>query len=147
MCPPLVLGPIVHYLNSLDALNTSNQRIRDTMLGKYKDEVPETGVYIWIDVRDLALAHVLAAEKPEAGGKRYFVTAGHFNNKKIAESIGKAYPELKDKLPTEKTPGGNDPEGGLYDIDTSVAKQYLGLTYRSFDDCIKDTVESLKVVS
>ncbi|KAI7597410.1 NAD(P)-binding protein, partial [Hortaea werneckii] len=29
MCPPLVLGPIVHYLNSLDALNTSNQRVRD----------------------------------------------------------------------------------------------------------------------
>lgn len=147
MCPPLVLGPIVHYLNSLDALNTSNQRIRDTMLGKYKDEVPETGVYIWIDVRDLALAHVLAAEKPEAGGRRYFVTAGYFNNKKIAEAIGKAYPELKDKLPTEKTPGGNDPEGGLFDIDTSTAKKYLGLTYRPFDECIKDTVESLKAVS
>jgi hypothetical protein len=25
MCPPLVLGPVVHYLNSLDALNTSSK--------------------------------------------------------------------------------------------------------------------------
>lgn len=43
MCPPLVLGPIVHYLNSLDGLNTSNQRIRDIMLGKAKKEIPPTG--------------------------------------------------------------------------------------------------------
>ena len=27
--PPLVLGPVVHYLNSLDAINTSNARVRD----------------------------------------------------------------------------------------------------------------------
>jgi nucleoside-diphosphate-sugar epimerase len=43
MCPPLVLGPIVHYLNSLDALNTSNQRVRDIIQGKAKDELPPTG--------------------------------------------------------------------------------------------------------
>jgi nucleoside-diphosphate-sugar epimerase len=43
MCPPLVLGPIVHYLNSLDALNTSNQRVRDIIQGKAKEEIPPTG--------------------------------------------------------------------------------------------------------
>lgn len=41
--PPLVIGPIVHHLASLDGLNTSNQRTRDCMLGKWKDEIPETG--------------------------------------------------------------------------------------------------------
>ena len=46
MCPPLVLGPIVHYLNSLDALNTSNQRLRDTIQGKMKDKFPPSGPYI-----------------------------------------------------------------------------------------------------
>ncbi len=63
MNPPLVFGPIVHYLNSLDSLNTSNQRVRDFMQGKAKDEIPDTGVYIWVDVRDLATAHVAAMEK------------------------------------------------------------------------------------
>jgi len=48
MCPPLVLGPIVHYLNSLDGLNTSNQRIRDIMLGKAKEEIPPTGTFLWL---------------------------------------------------------------------------------------------------
>ncbi len=51
MCPPLVLGPIVHYLNSLDALNTSNQRVRNMMTGQCKDEIPPTGSFIWVDVR------------------------------------------------------------------------------------------------
>lgn len=45
MCPPLVLGPIVHYLNSLDALNTSNQRIRNIAFGLdgADKELPLTG--------------------------------------------------------------------------------------------------------
>ena len=32
----------------------------------------------WIDVRDIALAHVLAAQKPEAGGERIIISAGDF---------------------------------------------------------------------
>ncbi|KAI7114132.1 NAD(P)-binding protein, partial [Hortaea werneckii] len=87
MCPPLVLGPIVHYLNSLDALNTSNQRVRDIMMGKAKDEIPPTGTFIWVDVRDLALCHVLAMEKEGAANKRFFITTGYFSNKEIAEII------------------------------------------------------------
>ncbi|KAF2210529.1 hypothetical protein CERZMDRAFT_113415 [Cercospora zeae-maydis SCOH1-5] len=87
MCPPLVLSPIVHYLNSLDALNTSNQRIRDCMLGKWKDEVPATGIFIWVDVRDLALSHVLAAEKAEAANKRFFITSGHFATRRLQNNV------------------------------------------------------------
>lgn len=146
MCPPLVLGPIVHYLNSLDSLNTSNQRIRDTMLGKYKDEIPVTGIYIWVDVRDLALCHVLAIEKEGAANKRFFITEGYFTNRAIAESIGKSFPELKDKLPTKYTPGGDYPEEGIYKIDNSRVKDVLGIHFRTFDESIKDTVKSLQAV-
>ena len=44
MCPPLVLGPIVHYLNTLSTLNTSNQRVRNLLTGQNKTEIPETGM-------------------------------------------------------------------------------------------------------
>ena len=30
----------------------------------------------WVDVRDVALAHALALEKPDAGGERIIVSAG-----------------------------------------------------------------------
>ena len=112
MNPPIVLGPIIHYLNNLDALNTSNQRVRDIMTGKAKDEIPPTGVFIWTDVRDLALAHVKAMELPEAGSKRFFVTAGYFNNREIANILRDTYPERAAKLPTPETKGGDYPEEG-----------------------------------
>ena len=32
----------------------------------------------WIDVRDVALAHILAAQKQEAGGERIIISAGDF---------------------------------------------------------------------
>jgi len=146
MCPPLVLGPIVHYLNSLDGLNTSNQRIRDIMQGKAKDEIPPTGTYIWVDVRDLALCHVLAIEKEDAANKRFFITAGYFSNKEIAEIIGKNYPQYKEGLPTSSTPGGSYPEGGVYKYNNERVQKVLGIKFRSLEESIKDTVKSLQAV-
>lgn len=146
MCPPLVLGPIVHYLNSLDGLNTSNQRIRDIMLGKAKDEIPPTGTFLWVDVRDLAQCHVAAIEKEDAANKRFFITAGYFSNKEIAQIVEKHYPQYKDSLPTSSTPGGDYPSEGVYKFDNKRTIDVLGIKYRSLDESIKDTVKSLQAV-
>jgi len=143
--PPLVLGPVVHYLNSLDGLNTSNQTIRDIAQGKAKDEIPSS-IFFWVDVRDVALAHVLAAEKPEAAGKRFFVIAEEpFSNRQIAQVIAKNFPDIKD-LPTDKTPGGDLAEEGVAKSDNSRSKEVLGLKYRDFNSTIVDTVKSLQQV-
>ena len=144
--PPLVLGPVVNYLNSLDAVNTSNQRIRNLITGQNKNEISDTGTYIWVDVRDLALAHVKAIEVPEAAGKRFFVTAGYFSNKEIAEIIRKNFPEFEKELPGKDVKGGDYPEGGIYKYDNSQAVEVLGLKFKSLEESIVDTVKSLKDV-
>jgi len=146
ICPPLVLGPIVHYLNSLDGLNTSNQRIRDIILGKAKDEIPPTGTYIWVDVRDLAEAHVAGIEKEEATNKRFFITAGYFSNKEIAQIVEKNFPQYQGVLPTASTPGGDYPEEGVYKYNNKRGIEVLGLKYKSLEESIKDTVKSLQAV-
>ena len=146
MCPPLVLGPIVHYLQSLDNLNTSNQRIAAIMTGKAKEEIPPTGTFIWVDVRDLALAHVKAAELPEAANKRFFVTAGYFSNEEIADIVRDSYPELKDKVPAKGTKGGEYPPEGVFKYDNSRTKELLGIEFRSLKESIIDTVKSLQAV-
>lgn len=161
MNPPLVLGPIIHNLQSLDALNTSNQRIRDIMTGKAKETIPETVTFIWVDVRDLALAHVKAAELEEAGGKRFFITAGYFSNREIANIIRERFPDSAENVP-ESAKGGDYPEGGMgfccalkgfdadlpgiYKYDNSRSMEVLGIKYRSLGDSIEDTVKSLKAV-
>jgi len=126
MNPPVVFGPIVHYLNSLSALNTSNERFRDFIQGKFRNEdIPPAGLYIWIDVRDLAEAHVKGMEIPEAGGKRFFVTAGYYSNKQIVDIIRKNFPEYRDKLPAENAKGGDYPEGGIFKINNKRAQEIL----------------------
>jgi nucleoside-diphosphate-sugar epimerase len=142
----MVLGPVVHHLNSLEAINTSNQRILNFIQGKCKDEIPDTGTYIWVDVRDLALAHVKAMELPEAADKRFFVTAGYFTNKQICDIIRKHFPEYKDQLPTPETKGGDFPEGGVYKYNNSRAMEVLGLKWRTLEESIVDTVKSLQSV-
>ena len=146
MCPPLVLGPIVHYLQSLDNLNTSNQRIAAIMTGKAKEEIPTTGTFIWVDVRDLALAHVKAAELPEAANKRFFVTAGYFSNEEIADIIRDNYPQLKDQVPAKGTKGGEYPTEGIYKYNNSRTIEVLGIDFRSLKQSIVDTVKSLQAV-
>jgi len=139
--PPLVLGPIVHYLNSLDAINTSNSRIRDFIQGKYKEVVPPTGTYIWVDVREVALAHVRAIEVEEAAGKRFFTLAGYMSNKAIAEAIRETHPGLESKLPPKDYP--DDTPADIYGYDNTRTIQVLGLKYRTLTDSVSDTVNSL----
>lgn len=146
LCPPLVLGPIVHYLNSLDGLNTSNQRVRNLITGQNKKEIPDTGTYIWVDVRDLALAHVKAIEIPEAANKRFFITAGYFTNKEVSEIIRKNFPEYEKELPGKDVKGGDYPEGGLYKYDNSRTVEVLGIKFRTLEESIVDLVKSLKSV-
>jgi nucleoside-diphosphate-sugar epimerase len=133
----------VHYLNSLDAINTSNKRVRDMIQGNAKDQLPPTGTFIWVDVRDVALAHVRAMEVPDAGGQRFFVTAGHYSNKDIADIIREAYPELVSKLPADAT---SDMPADIFQVDNSKTTELLGLKYRPLKQSVADTVKSLLAV-
>ncbi|KAI9850777.1 MAG: methylglyoxal reductase (NADPH-dependent) gre2 [Thelocarpon superellum] len=145
--PPMVYGPVVHHLSSLDSLNTSNQRIRNLIQGKNKEEIPDSGVFLWVDVRDAALAHVRAVEVPEAAGKRFLATAGLFSNKEIADIIRKNFPNLVSKLPTADTPGGDFPEGGSpYSFDNTRSRELLGIKFRTLTESIVDTVKSLQAI-
>ncbi|CEN59745.1 Putative Ketoreductase [Aspergillus calidoustus] len=143
--PTMVYGPIIHHIKDLDGLNTSNERIRDIAFGKAKEACPYTGVFLWVDVRDLALAHVLAIEKPEAGGQRFCLSPGQYSNKDIVEVIREEFPELRDGLPTgDALKSGDFPPAGWYGYDSSKSEEVLGVSYRPFRDCIVDTVNSLK---
>ena len=139
--PPFVFGPIINYLKSLESINTSNARFRDFIQGKAKDKLPPTGNFLWVDVRDVALAHVRAIEVPEAGGKRFFVTAGHFTNKDIVNVIWETYPELEPRLPPKDVP--SDMPADIYGYNNNRSIEILGIKYRPLKQTIADTVKSL----
>lgn len=146
--PPLVFGPVVHHLASLDSINTSNERIVSLVQGKWKSDgnkIPDTGVFAWVDVRDVAEAHVDAFEKPNLGGHRLFTVAGYFSNREIFDVVRNNFPELKDKLPSEDVAGGElPPADQVFKLDNSETTKALGVQWRPLETTIVDTVKSLK---
>ncbi|KGO51035.1 NAD-dependent epimerase/dehydratase [Penicillium expansum] len=142
--PPLVFGPIVHYLNSLETINTSNQRLRNIVQGQMKEKIAPTGNFLWVDVRDVALAHVRAIEVPEAGGERFFVTAGFFSNKKLADIARETHPQLESKLPPADAP--SDFPENIFEIDNTKSQKILGLKYRPLKQSISDAIDSILAV-
>lgn len=144
--PPMIFGPVIHSLSSLDDVNTSNARIRDAMLGEWKTEIPDSRVFIWVDVRDIALSHVLALESEDMAGKRIFVTSGYYSNQEIVDVIRKNFPEYEDRLPAEDYAGAGIPKE-YFKIDNSRAKKLLGGEFTPFEKSITDLVKTLKPLS
>jgi nucleoside-diphosphate-sugar epimerase len=67
--------PFIHEIAAPAALNTSVASwYEHVVVRKAPPPVGETSN--WIDVRDLAEAHVRVLEKQEAGGERFIVSAG-----------------------------------------------------------------------
>ncbi|KAI2642318.1 NAD dependent epimerase/dehydratase [Xylaria nigripes] len=144
--PPFIYGPVVPHLGSLANVNTSNSGMADLISGKWKNEIPPVFIFLWVDVRDVAKAHVEAMERPEAGGHRFFVAAGHYNNRAFVPIVRKHFPQLAGKLPDDSTPGGDFPGGSkdnVYGYDNSKATNMLGINWIPFEKSVKDTVESL----
>ncbi|KAJ6544029.1 hypothetical protein B0H19DRAFT_1267335 [Mycena capillaripes] len=139
--PPRVFGPVMGYIHELGRLNTTNQIIYDAIAGRLKDApLPPTVLYTFVDVRDVAAAHVKALDTPEAAGKRFIVAGGYYSNEKIVDIIRKQWPEME--LP--RVEGDGMPEGGVYAFDAEPSRSILGIEYRGLEECIEDTVRSLK---
>jgi len=135
ICPPWVFGPSLAPLASLTHLNESTEAIYKFINSK---SIPDVDFGGFADVRDVALAHLSAYEKPEAAGKRFLV-GNHFDYQTAADGIRAKLPQLKDRVP-EGTPGaGFD----VYKVDGSYAAKVLGIQYTPLEDTMKDTVEGL----
>lgn len=129
--PPLVFGPVMHYLAGLDSINTSNKQWAEILRGKWKEYIPPSGIVRnWVDVRNVATAHIRGGiELPEAGGKRILVSTGNFVNLQIANIIARNFPRLADKLPAEF--GVDEGLDMRLNFDNSASKALLGIDWVS----------------
>ncbi|KAG9120902.1 methylglyoxal reductase (NADPH-dependent) gre2 [Ceratobasidium sp. 392] len=141
LCPPFVFGP-AEQVTRTDQLNESIGQIYEAFEGKAL--VPLSG-YVWVDVRDVALAHVLAIESPAAVNQRYIIAAGSYSPQQVLNYIWDTYPERAQAKGISKgSPGKLWPEGGVFSVDCAKSEKDLGLKYRSFADTIKDTFTRLE---
>ncbi len=154
--PFIVIGPSLG-----PEINTSNQVLVDLLSGKY----PAIMDLAWgfVDVRDVALAHLLAMTTPRAKGRYICASATMHMREVVALLRAKGWAEGH-ALPTRNLANGFgnavgrlmsyfQPKGvGSYlrthigrrpAFDNSKIKRELGLTFRAVDKSILDTVADL----
>ncbi|KAF4917976.1 Ketoreductase azaE [Colletotrichum viniferum] len=113
---------------TLADVNTSNQLLAELVTGKHKGGLPSTALPLWVDVRDVALAHVKAMEIDQAAGKRFFVTSGFYSNAEMGKIVWDDFPDLREKLPGLDVMGGApNPNLKSFGYNTSRAEEILGM--------------------
>ncbi|PPQ98104.1 hypothetical protein CVT26_003274 [Gymnopilus dilepis] len=142
--PPFVFGPPMHDVTSVKTLNASLQLWYDAVIA----DIPRTKKSLsvsnsWVDVRDVALAHVLALEKKEAGGERIITTAGGFN---WQEWLSAAYSLPLSVFPSHKLSPGfpeilDGPRNYHITYDKSKEERILGIKFRTILETTRDTLE------
>ncbi|EKM51496.1 uncharacterized protein PHACADRAFT_199005 [Phanerochaete carnosa HHB-10118-sp] len=139
--PPYVYGPWLHDVKRVEDLNTSMIAFYDAVIkGNKTPEEFATGGQSWVDVREVAVGHVRALQREEAGGERIITSSGPWNWQDFVNAAHKIEPSL---------PAGNtayDPKTAVYHtcFDNSKSKRLLGLDYRTIEETTRDSVAQFK---
>ncbi|RAL45869.1 unnamed protein product [Cuscuta campestris] len=128
--PAMVIGPLLQ-----PTLNTSSAAILNLINGA--ETYPNLS-FGWINVKDVANAHILALENPSAEG-RYCLVEQVAHYSEIVKKLLQLYPTLR--LP-EKC-ADDKPFVPLYQVSKERAKN-LGVVFTPLEESLKETVESLK---
>ncbi|KAJ4308951.1 hypothetical protein N0V84_011786 [Fusarium piperis] len=134
LCPPMTFGPVVHPVSGIDKLNESNAVLWSVAKGV--SPLPVSRVPFWIDVRDLAIAHVQALLVKGAGGKRFTPTAPEkFSYGLAAQLMMEEFQQLKGVVHLEEQVIDESKS-----LDGETAGRELVYEYRTFRQTVKDFV-------
>ena len=149
--PGLVLGPLLHRER-----NTSVEVVR-RLLGREMPAVPQLG-FALVDVRDVAIAHRLAMEIPEAAGNRYICAGGNMWMTEMAMLLKAEFGPRGYRIPTRPMPYWLMWSIARFDKSIRLALGYVGVqalvsaekaerelawTTRPARESLLDTAESL----
>lgn len=140
VCPCYVFGPQQFDENFGSVLNTSCELIHKLVHTSAGAAVDNSFVGNFIDVRDVAKAHIAAIQRPELSGKRLLMISSRFNAQDIYDVMNEDFPELQGNVPK-----GNPGTGALHHwagavADNSRTKELLGFLFNPLRKTIDDTV-------
>ncbi|XP_017258650.1 cinnamoyl-CoA reductase 1 [Daucus carota subsp. sativus] len=130
--PVLVLGPLLQ-----PTVNASIVHILKYLTGSAKTYV--NSVQAYVDVRDVASAHILLFENLSASG-RYLCAESSLHRGEVVEILAKFFPEYP--IPTKCSDEVN-PRAKPLNFSNQKLKS-LGLEFTPVKQCLYDTVKSLQ---
>ncbi|OSD07835.1 NAD(P)-binding protein [Trametes coccinea BRFM310] len=139
--PPWVFGPSIHELYTPEDLNESlHIWYLNVVEGVLGNEALVNNGSCYADVRDIALAHLLALQKTGLSGKRIIISAGTW---KWQDFVSIAH-RLYDHLPAGNT--SYDHTNAVHLIRYSLEKErrLLGIKFRTLEETTRDTLKDFK---
>ncbi|CZR56737.1 related to flavonol reductase/cinnamoyl-CoA reductase [Phialocephala subalpina] len=137
LLPSLIFGPPIHTVKDLKKINYSSDVFYSLFNGTY-EVVPETSFPSYIDVRDLAEAHIKALTAPEVANRRFLVGGKKYSSQ-IAVDALKSVPELKGRLPKD----GDEVEKVARFDDVEEWNGKLGLKLRTEEETFGDAARRI----
>ncbi|KAJ4971255.1 hypothetical protein NE237_004354 [Protea cynaroides] len=128
--PAMVIGPLLQ-----PTLNTSAEAILNLVNGAQTFPNASFG---WVNVKDVANAHIQAFEISSANG-RYVLVERVAHYSQVVKTLRELYPTL----PLPEKCADDKPYVPTYQVSKEKAKS-LGIDYIPLEVCLKETVESLK---
>lgn len=134
LCPPMTFGPVCHPVDGVDNLNESNSGLWKIATGV--NPLPVARVPFWIDVRDLAQAHVEALLRAEAAGHRYLPASPERFSYGLAASIMASEFQWARGNITQEDQVIDESHG----VDGQTAARELNFQYRPFRETVVDLI-------
>ena len=92
--------------------------------------------------QDVAEAHVLALDNPEAANQRFILAAALADSQKIADILRAVVPGANERVP-KGTPGKSTFPADQWSADNSKVQRVLGLKFRSAEETFGDSGRQL----
>ena len=143
-CPPMVYGPPIHEIDrakGVDGMNTSVKRLVTSIMGldpAFAPKVATPGLPAWVDVRNVAQAHVNALKLPQGTTDRFLLCGGvtYFEDglTGLRAKREKGFGEEGRKCDPTKH----------FSLDVSKAEKILQVSFIPFQKTVEDVWESMK---
>lgn len=141
--PCYVFGPQLFDEMVFPRLNASCENINAIINANPDEKVDQHFASLFIDVRDVAKAHILAIQSDKFSGKRLLLANTKFALQDIVDSINTNFPDLRGKIPSGLVGNGREVVKHIATLDNSSSRELLSFEFIPFDETVKDTVSQL----
>lgn len=140
--PVYVFGPQRFDADVTKTLNTSCEFINDA-LHSTSDKLPQPFSGGYIDVRDVAKAHLYAFQNENTIGQRLILSEGKFSTQDILNYLNADFPVLKGTIPVGKPEEGIEHSTAGAKTDNHKTKEILGFEFIGLKQTIDDTAAQI----
>lgn len=139
--PSFVFGPQAFDSEVKDSLNTSSEILNNLLKLSPDSPVPPVkGGFV--DVRDVAKAHLVAFEKP-ISNQRLLLNSDRFSGQDLLDVLNADFPELKGKIPVGEKGAGKAVNDALCKIVNDKTREILGFQLLDLKTTVGDSIKQI----